>query len=45
MKYQFLRIDFIDEAVELDKDQQVSDYIGSVRIALKDMLENEIIGK
>ena len=45
MKYQFLRIDFIDEAVELDRDQEVSDYIGSVRIPLKQLLENEIIGK
>ena len=38
-----LKIDFIDESVDIDivKNKDVADYIGSVRIPLKEMLQNE----
>jgi len=39
MKSQILKIDFMDESVDLDSNQ--NDYIGSVRIPLNMLLVNE----
>jgi len=41
MEKQFLKIDFIDEAVDMDafKQNEMADYIGSVRFPLKTMLQ------
>jgi hypothetical protein len=41
LKNQFLKIDFIDESVDLVASPDASDYIGSCRIPLKEMLEKE----
>jgi len=38
LKNQFLKIDFIDESVDLAATPEANDYIGSVRIPLKEML-------
>ena len=35
MQNQFLKIDFIDESVALNNDQEISDYIGSARFPLR----------
>ena len=43
-KYQFLKIDFIDESVDLlaedpnQASEEIIDYVGSVRIPLKELL-------
>jgi hypothetical protein len=39
---QFLKIDFIDEGVDLDASPEANDYIGSARIPLKGMLTSEM---
>lgn len=39
MRSQFLKIDFIDESVALNAEHEVSDYIGSARIPLRDIAE------
>ena len=41
MKHQFLKIDFIDESVALGHAGDAPDYIGSVRIPLRELLEKE----
>jgi len=38
-----LKIDFIDESVDLVSTPDASDYIGSVRLPLKEMLTTESI--
>ena len=41
-KYQVLRIDFIDESVDLKATKDADDYIGSARIPLKDVFDQEM---
>lgn len=41
-KYETLRIDFIDESVDLRANNEVDDYIGSARVKLSDLLETEM---
>ena len=41
MKNQVLKIDFIDESVEMREGQ--NDYIGSARIPLREILTNEVV--
>lgn len=38
-KYQFLKIDFIDESVDIIANPDANDYIGSVRIPLQEYLD------
>ena len=40
---QFLKIDFIDENVDLDASPEANDYIGSARVSLKGMLTKDQI--
>ena len=45
-KFQYLKIDFIDEGVDLIEEAKLNrfgDYIGSVRIPLKDLLTKETV--
>lgn len=42
-KFQFLKIDFIDESVFEDAQDQALDYIGSVRIPLSEFLHKELL--
>ena len=42
-KFQFLKIDFIDDAVEYDNAGGMTDYIGSIRIPLNTFLEKDKI--
>jgi hypothetical protein len=42
-KFQFLKIDFIDDAVEYDNAGDMTDYIGSIRIPLNTFLEKDKI--
>ena len=43
MDFQFLKIDFIDESVALSQMGDAPDYIGSVRIPLRELLkENKV---
>lgn len=45
MRKEILRIDFIDESVDPAKAEQLgSDYIGSVRIPLRDLITHEYLG-
>ena len=40
---QMLKIDFIDESVDLDGGKEPMDYIGSCRIPLKEMLKQDTL--
>ena len=42
MAKQFLKIDFIDESVALNTQEEVSDYIGSARIPLREIGDTAI---
>ena len=45
-KFQYLKIDFIDEGVDLFEEAKLNrfgDYIGSARIPLKDLLVKEVV--
>lgn len=41
MQNQFLKIDFIDESVALNNDQEISDYIGSARFPLREVSDKQ----
>jgi len=43
LRDQFLKIDFIDESVDLCATPEANDYIGSVRIPLRDLLTSDRI--
>lgn len=45
MKYQFLKIDFIDESVALGYAGDAPDYVGSVRIPLRELLSHEKVAR
>ena len=45
MKYQFLKIDFIDESVALGHAGDAPDYVGSVRIPLRELLSHEKVAR
>ena len=44
LAYQFLKVDFIDESVDLVTQPDVSDYVGSVRIPLRELLKVDRTG-
>lgn len=42
-KFQFLKIDFIDESVDIINQPDVSDYIGSVRIPFSELAYKNVL--